>query len=111
MGSAMNNIFMQKKKNNKKVLLTAQAKKQGCLEEIELRNLYPNPESELTLWIRNNKNGEERNEKKSRISVYLSKLEFNNNYSIGLFTFLNKHTENTFQLDIKYYGKLWWAFR
>ena len=94
-------------------LLSSNAKKNNCLSIEDIQRIYPNPSEFLTLWLRGDKleGSEIRNEKKIRIEASLIRLECNQNYSTGLFTFINKHTSGKFQLDIKYYGRLWWIFK
>ncbi len=99
-----------RKQNNK--TLAIKATKNNCLSLAELKYFYPSKEL-ITLWLREKKMdvSEDRNERKIRIEATLTKLECNQDYSVGLFTFTNKQNSNSFQLDIKYYGKLWWIFK
>jgi hypothetical protein len=102
--------MIKRKYPKREPTLSQRANNDKCLTDIEIKSLYPGL-SMLNLWLRGNKEGETISQRKIKITAQLTKLECNNNYSFGLFTFINKYTGGTFQLDYKYYGKLWWVFR
>lgn len=104
----MNKYYQQHRyKNNS---LENSAKSRGGLNRYDAREVYPSPKRELTLWIRANKDKGEISQRKAIVNAYLVELKFNIDYSNATYTFLNKYTGNKFELDYKYYGKLWWIF-
>lgn len=82
----------------------------NCVDTSSMKNIYPS-DRELKLWIRDNKKDGQPSQRKAVINVYLINLVCNKDYSIGLFTFKNKYTGTDFELDYKYYSKLWWLFK
>lgn len=93
--------------------LTKEAIDKHCYTSLEIKSIYPNKDIEMEIWIRGEKeeNAQYISNKKTKNSVYLIKLECNNNYTNCIFTFLDKHTGSVLQLDYINYGKFWWLFK
>lgn len=104
----MNKYFQPYRKRNTN--LEDKARAQGGLTRNDACNVYPSSSREITLWIRNNKNNGETSQNRAIVSAYLIELKFNMSYTNSIYTFINKYTGKKFELDYKYYGKLWWIF-